>query len=122
MPTLVLLGYTARIAITTNAMIVTLPSFSAFATHLLNARFDWWLLIPTSVASVLGAQAGAAFMARRVKSLTLTRIFAGALVLLALQRAWILIMGEHLAPADTHTAPFYSSRAVLYRCRLFTDS
>lgn len=93
MPTLVLLGYTARIAAATNAVIVTLPSFSAFATHLLDARFDWLLLILTSISAVLGAQAGAAFMAQRVKSLTLTRIFAAALILLAVQRIWLLVMG-----------------------------
>jgi uncharacterized membrane protein YfcA len=68
MPTLVLIGYTARIAAATNSVIVTLPSFSAFA----------WL--------------GARFMAKRVKSLTLSRIFAVALVLLAVQRAYLLIV------------------------------
>jgi uncharacterized membrane protein YfcA len=93
MPALVLFGYTARLAAATNSVIVTLPSFSAFATHLADARFDWLLLGLTSVASVIGAQAGAAVMARRVKSLTLTRIFAAALVLLAIQRVWLLITG-----------------------------
>ncbi len=93
MPTLVLLGYTARIAAATNAVIVTLPSFSAFVTHLINAQFDVLLLVLTSVSAVLGAQAGASFMARRVKSLVLTRIFATALVFLALQRLWLLMIG-----------------------------
>ncbi|MGB9754447.1 sulfite exporter TauE/SafE family protein [Roseiflexus castenholzii] len=92
MPTLVLLGYNARIAAATNAVIVTLPSFSAFAAHLIDARFDWLLLGLTSVSAVIGAQSGAAFMARRVKSLILTRIFAAALVLLALQRTWSLVV------------------------------
>ena len=41
MPALVLFGYTARLAAATNSVIVTLPSFSAFATHLSDARFDW---------------------------------------------------------------------------------
>jgi hypothetical protein len=40
MPTLVLLGYTARLAAATNSVIVTLPSFSAFFTHLSAAQFD----------------------------------------------------------------------------------
>lgn len=92
MPALVLFGYTARLAAATNAVIVTLPSFSAFATHLATARFDWILLGLTSVSAVLGAQTGASFMAKRVKSLTLTRIFATALVLLALQRVWLLLV------------------------------
>jgi uncharacterized protein len=91
MPTLVLLGYTARIAAATNSVIVTLPSFSAFLTHLSEAQFDWWMLGLTSVTAVVGAQLGARFMARRVRSRTLTRLFALALVLLALQRAYLLL-------------------------------
>jgi hypothetical protein len=55
MPALVLFGYTARLAAATNSVIVTLPSFSAFATHLADARFDWLLLGLTSVAAVVGA-------------------------------------------------------------------
>ncbi len=34
---------------------------------------------------------GARFMSRRVKSLTLTRLFASALVLLAVQRIYLLL-------------------------------
>lgn len=91
MPTLVLLGYTARLAAATNSAIVTLPSFSAFASHLAEARFDWLMLALTSLTAILGAQWGARFMARRVKSLTLSRLFALALVLLAAQRAYLLL-------------------------------
>ena len=91
MPALVMFGYTARLAAATNSVIVTLPSFSAFAAHLPDARFDWTLLILTSVAAVIGALAGASFMAKRVKSLTLSRVFATALVLLAVQRAYLLL-------------------------------
>lgn len=92
MPTLVMLGYTARIAAATNAVIVTLPSFSAFAGHLATARFDWGMLIATSIAAVIGARAGAIYMSKRVKSLTLSRVFAVALVMLAMQRIWILVI------------------------------
>lgn len=91
MPTLVMVGYTARIAAATNSMIVTAPSFSAFAAHLGDAQFDWLMLILTSITAVIGAWAGARFMAKRVKSLTLSRIFAAFLVLLAVQRALILL-------------------------------
>jgi uncharacterized protein len=91
MPTLVLLGYTARLAAATNSVIVTLPSFSAFATHLADARFDWLMLALTSATAVVGAQLGARFMAKRVKSLTLSRLFALALMLLAVQRAFLLL-------------------------------
>ena len=91
MPALVLLGYTARIAAATNSVIVTLPSFSAFITHLANAQIDWVMIILTSVTAVAGAQLGAMFTAKKVKSLTLSRIFAAALVILALQRVFILL-------------------------------
>jgi uncharacterized membrane protein YfcA len=94
MPSLVMLGYTARIGAATNAVIVTLPSFSAFVTHLGSAQFDWLMLGVTSVAAVIGAQLGAQFMAKRVKSLTLSRIFALALALLAIQRAVALLTAQ----------------------------
>ena len=91
MPTLVMLGYTARLAAATNSVIVTAPSFSAFASHLGSAQFDWLMLGLTSIISMIGAWLGAKFMAKRVKSLTLSRIFATALVLLAIQRVVILL-------------------------------
>jgi uncharacterized membrane protein YfcA len=91
MPSLVMLGYTARIAAATNSVIVTFPSFSAFAAHLGTARFDWPMLVVTSAAAIAGAQAGAIYMSRRVKSLTLSRLFAAALFMLAVQRLWLLL-------------------------------
>jgi uncharacterized membrane protein YfcA len=91
MPTLVMLGYTARIAAATNSVIVTLPSFSAFVAHLADAQFDWVMVGLTSVAAIIGAYYGGMFTAKRVKSRTLTRIFAAALVLLAIQRIVILL-------------------------------
>jgi uncharacterized membrane protein YfcA len=92
MPSLVFLGYTARLAAATNSVIVTLPSFSAFVTHLPEAQFDWLMLGLTSVVAIVGAQLGARFMAKRVKSLILSRLFALALILLAVQRAYLLII------------------------------
>lgn len=89
MPALVLLGYSARTAAATNAVIVTLPSFSAFAGHLGTAQFDWILVLVTGAASVVGAMNGASFMARRVRSRMLSRIFAVVLIALALQRVYL---------------------------------
>jgi len=91
MPTLALVGYSARLAAATNSVAVTLPSFSAFISHLPTASFDWPVVVITSIASVIGAWLGARFTAGRVKSATLSRIFAIALVLLAMQRAWLLL-------------------------------
>jgi uncharacterized membrane protein YfcA len=93
MPTLVFVGYTARVAAATNSVAVTLPSFSAFASHLATAQFDWALIVLTSVAAVLGAQLGATFTARRVRSHTLARVFAIALLALAIQRVYVLLTG-----------------------------
>ena len=85
------LGYTARIAAATNALIVTLPSFSALAAHLGSARFDWWMVGISATLCLIAAQLGAAFMAQRVRSQTLTRSFAILLVLLAAQRVFVLL-------------------------------
>lgn len=93
MPTLVMLGYSARQAAATNAVVVTLPSFSAFAGHLATAELDLALVGVTAVAAVVGAQMGASFMARRVRSRTLSRIFAVLLIGLALQRAYLQLTG-----------------------------
>lgn len=57
------------------------------------AQFDWVMLIVTSIAAVIGAQAGAIYMSKRVKSLTLSRVFAVALALLAVQRIVVLLTG-----------------------------
>jgi uncharacterized membrane protein YfcA len=91
MPTLTLVGYSARLAAATNSVAVTLPSFSAFASHLGTARFDWPTVAITSVAAVIGAWLGARFTAGKVRSVTLSRLFAIALVALAAQRAGILL-------------------------------
>lgn len=91
MPTLTIVGYSARLAAATTAVAVTLPSFSAFASHLGTAQFDWGLVAATSVAAVVGAALGARFTAAKVKSATLSRVFAIALIALAVQRAWILV-------------------------------
>jgi len=49
------------------------------------------MLALTSITAVVGAWLGASFMAKRVKSLTLSRMFALALALLAIQRAYLLM-------------------------------
>ena len=91
MPTLTIVGYSARLAAATNSVAVTVPSFSAFISHLPTAKFDWPTVIVTSVAAVIGSWLGARYTAGRVKSATLSRIFAVVLILLAAQRAWILL-------------------------------
>lgn len=91
MPTLVMLGFTARIAAATNSVIVTLPSFSAFIAHLGGAKFDWVMVGMTSITAIVGAYYGSMFTAKRVKNRTLSLIFAVAMVILAVQRIIILL-------------------------------
>jgi len=92
LPTLVLLGYTARIAAATNALIVTLPSFSALAAHIPAAQVNWWLVSVSALLCLIAAQLGAAYMAKKVKSRTLARMFAVVLVGLAAYRVILLIL------------------------------
>lgn len=93
MPALTMVGYSARLAAATNSVAVTVPSFSAFVSHLGTARFDWPTLVITSLAAVVGSWLGARYTAGAVASAVLSRIFAIALVVLAIQRIWILIGG-----------------------------
>jgi hypothetical protein len=90
LPTLVLLGYAAEIAAATNALIVTLPSFSALPAHVSSAQIDWWFVGISTVLCLVAAQLGAAFMAKRVRSKTLARTFAAVLIGLAVYRIVIL--------------------------------
>ncbi|MCL4465496.1 MAG: sulfite exporter TauE/SafE family protein [Chloroflexi bacterium] len=90
-PTLTMLGYTARIAAATNSAIVTLPSFSAFVAHLDQAQLDWVLVGMTCVTAIVGAYYGGMPAARGVKSRTVSRVFAGVLVLLAIARIVVLL-------------------------------
>lgn len=91
MPTLTMVGYSARLAAATNSVAVTVPSFSAFLSHLGTATFDWPAVVTTSAVAIVGSWLGARFTAGRVKSAALSRIFAVALLSLAAQRAWILL-------------------------------
>jgi len=94
-PTLVMLGMTTRIAAATNSVVVTVPSFTAFFMHLSTInRIDWLLYGATSITALAGAWLGARFMAKRVKSKTLSYLFAAALLLLAIQRIGILVLGS----------------------------
>jgi hypothetical protein len=70
-----------------NSCIVTLPSFSIIA-HLGRAvRLAWWADQHHGRDRCVFSM----FTAKRVKSRTLTRIFAVALVLLAIQRVVFLL-------------------------------
>jgi uncharacterized protein len=78
-PTLVIVGMTTRIAAATNSVIVTVPSFTAFVMHLSTiGNIDVMVSMATSIEAV--AWLCARFMTKRVKSITLSYLFATTLV------------------------------------------
>ena len=58
---------------------------------MIDGLIRWSLQHRATVVAMAGAWLGARFTAGRVRSATLSRIFASALILLAAQRAWILL-------------------------------
>lgn len=81
-PTLLVLGFAPKNAAATSSFICTFSSLSGFLTHASLARIDWGLYIPSVFAAIIGAQLGSRFMAAKMKSKTLKRMFGVVLFLI----------------------------------------
>jgi uncharacterized membrane protein YfcA len=91
-PTLLILGFAPKNAAATSSFICAFSSLTGFLTHASQARINWNLYLPGAIAAVIGSQLGSRFMAVRMKSETLKRLFAGVLFLIGVQ----LILKEFL--------------------------
>ena len=87
-PILLALGYPAKKAAATTALVVTFSSISGFAGYAAQGHFP---LLPTvlGVAAVLlGSTFGARFMTGKAKSTWITQTYAVVLVLIAVKLVW----------------------------------
>lgn len=83
-PALVMvLGFTMPVAVGTSLLIIALNSAAALAARAGNATFDWPVIIPFTVAAIAGSLLGTR-VANRVSNTTLSRAFAGLLILVAI--------------------------------------
>jgi uncharacterized membrane protein YfcA len=91
MPTLILVGFEAKLAAGINAFAVTWPSFSALVPHLSTAQMDWRL---TGVLVAVGATG--AFLGARITSLyvpgpKIRQLFGVLIVVMTVYKIFTLI-------------------------------
>ena len=67
-PMLIAIGYPTKRAAATSAFAVIFSSFSGFAAHVSQGRFDWPLMAVTLIAVVVGSQVGARTMKEKLSS------------------------------------------------------
>ena len=91
-PTLLMFGFAPKNAAATSSFICAFSSLTGFLTHASHAQVNWSLYLPGVIAAVIGAQLGSRFMAAKMKSETLKRLFAVVLFLIGVR----LIIKEFL--------------------------
>lgn len=74
------LGFTMPVAVGTSLLVITLNSVAALAARAGSAAFDWSVIIPFTVAAVLGSLVGTR-PSNRTSHTTRSRAFAGLLTL-----------------------------------------
>ncbi len=84
-PTLLVLGFAPKNAAATSSFICAFSSLTGFLTHASQAQVNWSLYLAGVIAAIIGAQLGSRFMAAKMKSETLKRLFAIVLFLIGMQ-------------------------------------
>ncbi len=84
-PTLLLLGFAPKHAAATSSFICTFSSLSGFLTHASLAGVNWRLYVTGAIVAVVGAQLGSRFMAAKMNSRTLKRLFGVVLFVIGVQ-------------------------------------
>ena len=92
-PIMIAIGYKTKQAAATSAFVVIFSSFSGFAGHMAEGRFDLKLLIMTTVAVIIAAQIGAKVMKEKMKAKWLKQIFGLLLVGVAIKLSWKIFFG-----------------------------
>lgn len=83
-PTLLIIGLGPKNAAATSSFIASFSSATGFIVHLFKAKLNFWISTATIGSVILGSQFGSHFMARRLKSQTIKKIFGVVLIFVAL--------------------------------------
>ncbi len=83
-PILLIIGLGPKNAAATSSFIASFSSISGFIAHLFKARLNFWVSAATIASVILGSQLGSHFMAARLKSRTIKKIFGIVLIFVAL--------------------------------------
>ncbi len=91
MPTLIILGFDAKMAAGINAIAVTPPSFSSLIPHLATAQFDMALTWPLLLVGAMGSFLGARLSSKYLPSSRIKQIFGILIVLMTAYKISTLI-------------------------------
>jgi uncharacterized membrane protein YfcA len=91
MPSLILVGFEAKLAAGINAFAVTWPSFSALVPHIASANLDWRLTAVLVVVGAGGAFLGAKITSRYVPGPRLRQIFGLLIVIMTAYKIYTLL-------------------------------
>ncbi|MFB3925708.1 MAG: sulfite exporter TauE/SafE family protein [Syntrophales bacterium] len=91
MPTLILVGFPAKLAAGINAFAVCPPSFSSLIPHIPTAQWDMRLALPLLVAGAVGSFAGARLTSLYIPSGRIKQIFGVLIVVMTLYKIFTLI-------------------------------
>ena len=89
-PMMIAMGYETKAAAANSAFVVVFSSFSGFAGHIAEGRFDWPLMAVTSIAVILGSLIGAKVMKEKMKAKWIKQMFAVVLLGVAVKLLWQL--------------------------------
>jgi len=87
-PMMMAMGYKTKEAAATSAFVVIFSSFSGFAGHLAEGHYEWPLMIATTIAVIVGSQAGAKVMKEKMKTKWIKQMFAVVLLGVAVKLLW----------------------------------
>lgn len=83
MPILLLTGLDPKNAAATSSLIVTFSAGAGFLTHLFKANLNLWVTLATIFSVLLGSQLGSRFMAFKLKSPSIKKVFGIVLIFVA---------------------------------------
>lgn len=90
-PILMMMGYKAKEAAATTALVVTFSSFSGYLGHVSQGHMNWWLTTIVVVAVIIGSQLGGRYMTHKAKSKQVKIIYAVVLLLIAVKMVYGVI-------------------------------
>lgn len=91
MPSLILVGFEAKLAAGINAFAVTWPSYSALIPHISDAKLDWGLTAILLIVGAGGAFLGAKITSRYVPGPRLRQIFGLLIVIMTAYKIYTLL-------------------------------
>ncbi|MDD3321613.1 MAG: sulfite exporter TauE/SafE family protein [Paludibacter sp.] len=90
-PLMLMLGFNPKKITVITAFVVPFSSFAGFLTYWAMGNVDWRLLIIASSAGIVGATLGTMFMHKNLNPLSVKRILAIILLIMAVKLVWNVI-------------------------------